>query len=40
MLHRYNEIRDVGLGLLGMIADSRGIRAVEVYREFGIAEGD
>ncbi|KAF1811997.1 hypothetical protein P152DRAFT_458949 [Eremomyces bilateralis CBS 781.70] len=39
-LHEYNEIRDVGLGLMGMIAEKRGTRVVEVQREFGIDTAD
>ena len=40
LLHDYNEIRDVGQGLMGIIADQRGVRVVDVYRDFDIAEGD
>jgi hypothetical protein len=36
LLHDYNEIRDVGTGLMGMIADSRGMRIKDVYAQFGI----
>lgn len=36
LLHEYNEIKDVGQGLMGLIADARGIRVVEVQREFGV----
>ena len=39
-LHKYNEIRDVGQGLIGMIAELRGVRVVDVYKEFDIGEGD
>ena len=39
-LHEYNEIRDVGQGLMGIIAEQRGLRVVYIYREFGIGEGD
>jgi hypothetical protein len=39
-LHRYNEIRDVGQGLIGMIADQRGVRIVDCLDEFGVAVGD
>ncbi|KAI9766803.1 MAG: hypothetical protein M1840_006278 [Geoglossum simile] len=35
-LHDYNEIRDIGTGLMGMIADSRGLRVKDVYTEFGV----
>ncbi|KAK1081013.1 swi5-like zinc finger protein, partial [Friedmanniomyces endolithicus] len=26
LLHRYNEIKDIGQGLMGMLADQRGVR--------------
>jgi hypothetical protein len=40
LLHEYNELKDVGQGLMGLIADQRGVRIVEVNEEFGIEEGD
>ena len=40
LLHDYNEIRDVGQGLMGIIADNRGVRARDVYQEFNVDEGD
>ncbi|KAJ5610138.1 hypothetical protein N7510_006857 [Penicillium lagena] len=40
LLHEYNEIKDVGQGLMGMIADARGVRVVDVHREFGVGEKD
>ena len=40
LLHDYNEIRDVGQGLMGIIADNRGVRARDVYQEFDVDEGD
>ncbi|CAL5874074.1 uncharacterized protein PFLUO_LOCUS8361 [Penicillium psychrofluorescens] len=40
LLHEYNEIKDVGQGLMGMIADARGVRVVEIHREFGVREKD
>lgn len=40
LLHTYNEIRDVGLGLMGLIADRRGQRLTDVLGEFGAEEGD
>jgi len=39
-LHEYNEIKDVGQGLMGIIADARGVRQVDVEREFGVGEKD
>ncbi|RDW84732.1 hypothetical protein BP6252_02322 [Coleophoma cylindrospora] len=40
LLHDYNDIRDVGQGLLGMIADSRGVRVGTIYEEFGVDQKD
>lgn len=40
LLHEYNELKDVGQGLMGLIADQRGVRIVEVQEEFGIEAKD
>lgn len=40
LLHNYNEIRDVGQGLMGIIADNRGVQVRDVYRDFDVGEGD
>jgi hypothetical protein len=40
LLHEYNEIKDVAQGLMGMIADRRGVRIVEIQNEFGITSND
>jgi hypothetical protein len=40
LLHSYNEIKDVGLGLMGLIADGRGVRLGDVMGEFGVGGGD
>ncbi|KAF7879352.1 hypothetical protein EAF04_000548 [Stromatinia cepivora] len=40
LLHDYNDIKDVGQGLLGMIADNRGVRVGELYGEFGVDIAD
>ncbi|KFY86702.1 hypothetical protein V500_07456 [Pseudogymnoascus sp. VKM F-4518 (FW-2643)] len=41
-LHAYNEIRDVGQGLIGLIAEQRGVRIGECYEsgEFGVGARD
>jgi DNA repair protein Swi5/Sae3 len=39
-LHEYNDIKDVGQGLMGIIAEARGVRQVDVEKEFGVAEED
>jgi hypothetical protein len=40
LLHEYNELKDVGQGLMGLISDQRGVRIVEVQEEFGIDAKD
>ncbi|OAL51000.1 Swi5-domain-containing protein [Pyrenochaeta sp. DS3sAY3a] len=40
LLHEYNELKDVGQGLMGLIADQRGVRIVEVQDEFGMDAKD
>ncbi|MCJ1361496.1 hypothetical protein MMC16_000596 [Acarospora aff. strigata] len=40
LLHTYNEIRDVGSGLMGLIAEKRGCRVADVFLEFGVGGGD
>ncbi|EAW24130.1 SWI5/SAE3 family protein [Aspergillus fischeri NRRL 181] len=40
LLHEYNEIKDIGQGLMGLIADARGMRQVDVQREFGVGDRD
>ncbi|KAK1140266.1 hypothetical protein N8T08_010563 [Aspergillus melleus] len=40
LLHEYNEIKDIGQGLMGLIADARGVRQVVVQREYGVADRD
>jgi hypothetical protein len=40
LLHKYNEIKDIGQGLMGLIADKRDCRVVSVMEEFGVGEGD
>ncbi|KAF2212133.1 hypothetical protein CERZMDRAFT_42449 [Cercospora zeae-maydis SCOH1-5] len=39
-LHRYNEIKDIGLGLMGLVAERRGVRQKVVMEEFGIGDKD
>jgi len=40
LLHDFNEVRDVGLHLIGMIADERGVRVQDVMPEFGVTPQD
>ncbi|MCJ1456598.1 hypothetical protein MMC28_006960 [Mycoblastus sanguinarius] len=40
LLHDYNEIRDIGQGLMGIIADNKGVRVKDVYKDFDVDEGD
>jgi DNA repair protein Swi5/Sae3 len=39
-LHAYNEIKDIGQGLMGLIADKRGCRIMAVMEDFGVEEKD
>lgn len=39
-LQRYNEIKDIGQGLMGMIAEARGVRVADVMEDFGVGETD
>ncbi|KAJ5263809.1 hypothetical protein N7478_011414 [Penicillium angulare] len=40
LLHEYNEIKDVAQGLMGMIADTKGVRVVEIHKEYGVGGKD
>ncbi|MCJ1256643.1 hypothetical protein MMC24_004467 [Lignoscripta atroalba] len=47
LLHSYNTIRDIGMSLLGLVAENRGVRVRDLYDtasgsegEFGVKEGD
>lgn len=40
LLHQYNEIKDVGQGLMGLIADARGVRLADIMEEFGVSAED
>lgn len=40
LLHSYNEIKDIGQGLMGLVADKRGVRVADVMEEFGMGEKD
>ncbi|TKA70244.1 hypothetical protein B0A55_06881 [Friedmanniomyces simplex] len=40
LLHRYNEIKDIGQGLMGLLADQRGVRVSEVMEDFGLGGRD
>ncbi|KAH7051026.1 Swi5-domain-containing protein [Macrophomina phaseolina] len=39
-LNQYNEMRDAGQGLMGIIAESRGVRIRDVQEEFDISAKD
>jgi Swi5 len=39
-LHGYNQVRDVGTGLIGMVAESRKVRVRDCQEEFGVTDGD
>lgn len=40
LLHNYNEIKDIGMGLMGLVADKRGVRVKGLLEEFGMGEKD
>lgn len=40
LLHKYNEIKDIAQGLMGIIAESRGVRQKVVEEEYGMDAGD
>lgn len=40
LLHAYNEIKDIGLGLMGLVADQRGVRQKVIMEEFGMGDKD
>lgn len=40
LLHEYNEIKDIAQGLMGLIAEAREVRHVDVQREYGVKEQD
>lgn len=40
LLHGYNEIKDIGQGLLGLVADKRGVRVKSIMEEFGVGTSD
>lgn len=40
LLHGYNEIRDVGQGLFGILAEQKGVRIVQIMEEFGVGKDD
>ncbi|GAB7355269.1 hypothetical protein MBLNU459_g5814t1 [Dothideomycetes sp. NU459] len=39
-LQEYNDIKDVGTQLMGLIAEKRGVRIIEVQEDFGIDARD
>ncbi|THY81979.1 hypothetical protein D6C93_09364 [Aureobasidium pullulans] len=39
-LSQYNDIKDIGTQLMGLIAEKRGCRIAEVQEEFGISADD
>ncbi|KAG9566407.1 hypothetical protein KCU77_g1712, partial [Aureobasidium melanogenum] len=39
-LQQYNDIKDIGTQLMGIIAEKRGCRIIEVQEEFGINPDD
>ncbi|KAK4570027.1 hypothetical protein LTR86_002997 [Recurvomyces mirabilis] len=40
LLHKYNEMKDIGQGLMGLIAEQRGVRVSEVMEDFDMGRKD
>lgn len=40
LLQQYNEIKDIGQGLMGLIAEQRDVRVVDVMADFDMVEKD
>lgn len=40
LLRQYNDIRDIGTSLMGIIADNRRVPMKRVYEEFDVDEQD
>lgn len=40
LLTKYNEIKDIAQGLMGLIAEQRGVRVGVIMEEFGMGEKD
>ncbi|KAK5134841.1 hypothetical protein LTR08_006073 [Meristemomyces frigidus] len=40
LLHKYNEMKDIAQGLMGLIADKRGVRIANVMEDFDMGEKD
>ncbi|KAA8910881.1 DNA repair protein [Sphaerosporella brunnea] len=40
LLHEYNEVKDVALGLLALVAEARGVTLASVAAEFGVQVGE
>jgi hypothetical protein len=40
LLNKYNEMKDIGQTLIGLIADDRNVTIRECQEEFGVADGD
>ncbi|KAF8536118.1 Swi5-domain-containing protein [Trichophaea hybrida] len=38
LLHEYNEVKDVAMGLIGLVAENRGVTVGVVIREYGVGE--
>jgi hypothetical protein len=42
LLHQYNETKDIGQQLIGLVAENRGVPVGSLYEgdEFGVGPGD
>jgi len=39
-LQEYNDVKDIGTQLMGLIAENKGVRIAEVQRDFGVQGSD
>jgi len=39
-LQEYNDVKDIGTQLMGLIAENKGVRIAEVQRDFGVEGSD
>ena len=40
LLQDYNAVKDVAQGLMGILADKRGVRLVDVMEDLGLSDGE
>ena len=40
LLHQYNELKDVVQAMIGRVAHARGVKAADLYENYGLSLGD